>query len=414
MKPKGLNISARLTFRQRGSTYSLEYERAAQGMLLPLPASKAYGQHCSVMPSLKNDDFADCIAIPGFVNAHAHLELTNLEGRIAPRPIHFAAWARDLRKHVSSWSDMDRLASWRRGVALSVQAGTVKVLDHASLLNSAALFGETGLGGGVAPEFAGIVPERVRSEMARLERLLDQSCDSVVALAPHAPFSVSPQLYDACARVAKDMGLSLSLHQAESREELEFVRSGTGPIQDLLSSLGWDLAAYCPTGRTSTETLECIGALSSKAIAVHCNYVTDSDLKILSRRRVRVVHCPFSCRFFGYPDFNFERFWRAGVHVCLGSDSLASGESLSLLDAMRLICATHNINAEKVFRMATIEGYFALGGRRVAEPFRDDYCLLRLGNGTTVPKRKEELLERIKLGEGTPVLTVANGRPLSR
>jgi cytosine/adenosine deaminase-related metal-dependent hydrolase len=212
-------------------------------------------------------------------------------------------------------------------------------------------------------ELLGLDPVQAQ---ARLEGALQKvgkypSTDRFRAgIAPHAAYSGSTDLLRATIEYQTLRGLPVTIHAAESREEAELFASTSGPLQ-----------AFCkrifPTapehrGLSPVRWLESQGLLPDGLILVHGNTLDDTDMEILARRKATVVHCPSSHAFFGHPRFPHEKLRAHGIPVCLGTDSLASGDSLSMLEQMRLFAANYlDIPYADIVAMATSTAAQTLG-----------------------------------------------------
>jgi cytosine/adenosine deaminase-related metal-dependent hydrolase len=154
--------------------------------------------------------------------------------------------------------------------------------------------------------------------------------------------------------------LPVTIHAAESREEAALFASASGPMQAFCKRIYPGAPEH--RGTTPIRWLESEGLLPDGALIIHGNTLDDADMEILARRRATVVHCPSSHAFFGHPRFPYDALRAHGVLVCLGTDSLASADSLSMLEQMRLFSKNHPEAAEEeVLRMATEVGARALG-----------------------------------------------------
>ncbi|HEV3141165.1 MAG TPA: amidohydrolase family protein, partial [Vicinamibacterales bacterium] len=200
--------------------------------------------------------------------------------------------------------------------------------------------------------------------VAQASAVLDQMAHSDrvrASLAAHAPYSVAPAVFSAI-RAAVDRDAPCSVHLSESREEMEFIRSGTGPWRAMLEELGsWDPAWTAP-GRTPVEFLNRIGFLNRGVVAVHGVQMTDADLRLIAARGATLVTCPRSNAYTGAGNPPIQRFYDAGVRVAVGTDSLASVEDLNVfaeLAAMRRLAP--GVAASKILASATAHGASALG-----------------------------------------------------
>ena len=319
-------------------------------------------------------DYGDTAILPSFVNAHTHLELSSLTGRFRPSP-DLTIWLKQLvgelsrnpptpqstedavkrgieeslRCGVSTIGDITRFPGWTRSV---IQKSPIR----------AASFGEVIAIGKHRHLFHPRLRAAISDEFAS-DRLR-------IGLSPHAPYTVEPDALAECSRRAAPRNLPLCIHLAETRDEESFTRSRTGPFVDYLKSLGvWD--DEVPTsGCSPVELAHRTGLLIRRTLIAHANYVSDSDLELLARSGVSVAYCPRTHHAFGHEPHRFQDMLAAGVNVCIGTDSLASNPSLSVLDEIRFLYRhLHSRFRRKparalpdlFFRMATLNGAVALG-----------------------------------------------------
>jgi cytosine/adenosine deaminase-related metal-dependent hydrolase len=180
------------------------------------------------------------------------------------------------------------------------------------------------------------------------------------SLAAHAPYSVAPDVFRAIVRL--NARRPCSVHLAESREEVEFIRSGTGPWRTLLEELGsWD-SAWAAPGGTPVEFLDGCGFLDSRLIAVHGVQMTGGDLARLAERGVTLVTCPRSNAYTGAGTPPVVDFYESGVRVAIGTDSLASAPDLNVFSELReLRRLAPSVPAARLLDSATRQGARGLG-----------------------------------------------------
>ena len=307
-------------------------------------------------------DLTDQVVLPGLVNAHVHLELSHLRDQVPPADT-MPAWARQVIGRVRERSpDPEAI---RRAITETRASGTVAVGDISNTLASVQpLVGST-VSGVVFHELLGfdaVDGDRVVAEaMAGWPSIARP--DVRLAFAAHAPYSVSPALFSAIGAVDPTRGGSpRSVHAGESHEELEFLRSGSGPWRDLLSRLGrWD-PAWSPPGDGPVDYLERLGWLREDTLLVHGVQLTGSELGRVADARATVVTCPRSNRWTGAGVPPIARFYASGARVAFGTDSLASVDDLNLfselIEARRL---APQVPASRLIESATRIGAEALG-----------------------------------------------------
>ncbi|HEX9136769.1 MAG TPA: amidohydrolase family protein, partial [Nitrospirota bacterium] len=157
--------------------------------------------------------------------------------------------------------------------------------------------------------------------------------------------------------------LRLSMHVAESKDEIKMLRRKKNRFEKLYRAVGWD-TAWAPSTGSPFEYLHKLGLLNDDFLAVHAVQTTEKDISLIKRSRVSVAHCPRSNKETGVGKMPLKKFLDAGVVVGLGTDSLASSPSLNLWDEMRYAYRIHRsdgITVEDIFAIATAGGAKALG-----------------------------------------------------
>jgi cytosine/adenosine deaminase-related metal-dependent hydrolase len=315
-------------------------------------------------------DLREVILLPGLVNAHCHLDYTNLAGEFGP-PSVFTDWLKLITTAKSFWTYSDYAESWITGARMLARTGTTMVADIEAVPELLPdVWSATPLRVWSFLEMTGIrsrrAPETILQEaIAHIDSLPSGRCR--LALSPHAPYSTLPELLRLSAATAKEREWPLTTHVAESAEEYEMFSDARGAMFDWLQRSGRDVSD-CGHG-SPVMHLESCGCLAPNLLAVHANYLGRSDVSRLARHGVHVVHCPRSHAFFRHAEFPLKRLRRAGVNICLGTDSLASVEKprrqsveLSLFEEMRILAArSSGLSSQSILRMATVNGAKALG-----------------------------------------------------
>jgi aminodeoxyfutalosine deaminase len=301
------------------------------------------------------------VILPGLVNAHIHLELAWLRGAVPPASS-MPEWATRLiglrRGKVSDPVEpiVDAVREARTFGTSLVGDVTNTLASYeplaASRLCAAVFFEQLGFKTGEARL-------RVAAAQARIDGLRPNSRLRPFVV-PHAPYSVSPALLRAIG--ALESGRVLSIHLAESADEVQFLKDGTGRWRTLLEELGaWD-DGWTPAGCGPVEYLERLGLLDARLLAVHGVHLTDAELGRLAAVNATLVSCPRSNIWTGAGPAPVARFFDSGVRVAIGTDSLASAGDLSIfseLAAMR--AAAPRVSASRLLESATRTGAEALG-----------------------------------------------------
>ena len=265
----------------------------------------------------------------------------------------------------------------------------------------------------VFEEVLGFRPERALEIVEALETRLEGSAAGDFfsnGCSPHAPYSVSAELYKAVGELASRRGIPLATHLAETRAELEFLRYGTGEFSDFLAQMGALPAGWKPPALAPVFYLEKLGLLGESTVLIHCNCLDPESMAQILSHRCSVVYCPRSHAFFGHEEHPVRRLLDLGVNVALGTDSLASNQSLSILDEMRFLYRERrDLKTEEILRMATLNGAAALrfGGMlgRLRRGYWADMTILGLPRNLSSRNLTSQILE----GAGECIATVVRG-----
>jgi cytosine/adenosine deaminase-related metal-dependent hydrolase len=314
-------------------------------------------------------DLGSVVVLPALVNAHIHLELSYLRGAVAPAG-QFLDWIRPLmaaRREYPDAADPRILRTAKQAIAEARASGTGLVGDVTNTLVTVPLLREAGMAAQVFYELLGFNDTdgmaRVWDARTKIAEYRGTDRAVRVALAPHAPYSVSPELFRAIrADIDGDSEHVSTVHLGESEEELEFVRRGGGPWRDLLDENGTRNEEWSPHGGSPVEYLADLGFLDSRVLAVHGVQFTGDDLARLRSLATTIVSCPRSNRHVGVGSPPLEAFYAMGVSVAFGTDSLASVDDVNmfneLAEARRI---APRVPASHLLESATLCGAQALG-----------------------------------------------------
>jgi cytosine/adenosine deaminase-related metal-dependent hydrolase len=311
-------------------------------------------------------DLGNVAILPGLVNAHIHLELSYLRGRVPPAG-KFTDWVQQLiamRGGFEKGDDPKVLASIDEAIAELRVTGTVAVGDISNSLASARPMARAGLAGVVFHEHLGF--------KQRDGRLLEQSREAReaaaaegvrISLAPHAPYSTSPELFRAIRAAVDELPHPImSIHLGESPEELELLATGTGTWRRMLEFINvwrddWTIPSCGPV-----EYLDGLGVLDARTLVVHGVQFTPDALSRLASIGATVVTCPRSNQWVGVGYPPLASFYDSGVSVAVGTDSLASVEDLNLFSELKTMhWLAPGVPARKLLESATLIGARALG-----------------------------------------------------
>ena len=319
----------------------------------------AVGPDCAEKTSL---DLGNVAILPGLVNAHTHLELSNLDWPLGAPGIGIAEWIRLVIQ-----SRRDRRAEWaiRRGIAELLRQGTTAVGETTQADAPREPLEQSPLDCVALVELLGPTPARAQAamELAQSHLRAGAGRHCRIGVSPHAPYTVHPQLLRAAVSVAIQQQLPLAFHLAESREEMQLLHDGTGPLRELLDQQGaWDPELVRP-GARPLDYLRILSA-APRVLIIHGNYLDEEEIAFLAQhhRTMSVVYCPRTHAWFRHARYPLGQLLAAGCCVALGTDSRASAPDLSLLAEVQAAAQTHpEIPRCQILSLATTGGAQALG-----------------------------------------------------
>ncbi len=289
-------------------------------------------------PDAAREDFGRAAILPGFVNAHSHLELTVMRGFLEHEEHDFFVWLKKLTLARLKMTDEDLFVSAACGALEAARNGITCVGDSSSFaLQSMRALKEVGLRATVYQESFGPDPRLAEENVGRLRAQLDDlrsvETDLLRAgVSPHAPYTVSAPQLEMISRQALDEQLPLMMHAAESEAEKSFLRDGSGPFAEGLKVRG---IHWQPPGISTIRYLSDHGVLENRPLFAHCINVDDADLELLQQAGAGIAHCPKSNAKLGHGRAPFSQFVARGLKVGLGSDSVASNNICDLLEEAR-------------------------------------------------------------------------------
>ncbi|HUU91920.1 MAG TPA: amidohydrolase family protein [Phycisphaerae bacterium] len=346
------------------------------------------------------EEFADAAILPGFVNAHTHLNLSDMAGTLRPTS-NFTAWIGKLalRRHARTRAQIRRAVA--RGAADSLAAGTVAGADVTPEPHFDEALGDQSARWRVFGEllrFGDAGLKNVDETIAALDAL-QQKTGAAVGLAPHAPYTVGVEVFIRARREADARGWPVAAHLHETLDEIAFTERGEGSLHEWLSRLRFLPRDLKPSGLRPIPMLAEAGFFSGPVLVAHGNYLTDAEVGILAESGSSVAYCPHSHAFFQHAAHPWRRLLAAGVNVCLGTDSLASSPSLSILAEARFLAAREpDADPKALLAMATRRGARALGLEKTTGDLRKglaaEFCVVGPLPDTDDP------LRAIMAGEG--------------
>jgi cytosine/adenosine deaminase-related metal-dependent hydrolase len=320
------------------------------------------------------EDLGDVALLPGFVNAHTHLDLSAAQRPATPGS--FTDWLESVVRFRRSQAAVGPAIA--AGFEQLIPSGTTWVADVVACpIDSAALY-PFGLRVIAYSEVVGLRPERYGPLWEAATKRLSFGADAAepsirFGISPHAPYSTSPEIYRRANWLPA--GVPLATHWFETPDELELLYSGGGPLGEFVKRLGalpesGGISTYPTSGHAMDALL--FGPGPARWILVHGNYLSPGDIELLgsSERRQHmagVVYCPRTHAWFRHAPHPWRRLQSAGIPVALGTDSLASNPDLSVFEEARFLAANERgADPRQLIEMLTLNGATVLGIADVA------------------------------------------------
>lgn len=329
---------------------------------------------------------ANSIIVPGLMNLHSHLDYSKMPFNACP----LFTWIEELVRATREWSFDDFLVSAREGADRALLTGTTALADSSYSGASAIAMAESGLKGAVGLELFGVDQDKSefifshwKTRYAALKEKLPQNFN--LTISPHSLYTVSPPLFAEASNWAKQQELPLLTHLAESNSEREWTETGDRRIDEYLQVViptGTEAekseviskSPWKARGLSPVLSLEKMGCLTGNMIAAHVTCLDDRDRSALKRSGAFIAHCPRSNSNLSNGRMELEKILEEKIPVGLGTDSLASTETLSMLDEAASMIKVHGeklnqnlgrtgckTSEELALRLITIEPARALG-----------------------------------------------------
>ncbi|MEM7167762.1 MAG: amidohydrolase family protein, partial [Planctomycetota bacterium] len=327
------------------------------------------------------------LLVAGLVNAHVHLDLTfapegpQLQGR-------FTDWLLRIKELRDAEGPEGLTAAARDGIQRSLASGCTLLVDYDS-------------GGYSLPALAASPIRRlILREVIRFHDDLDVTTElrdyirdvapnssdrELRGIAPHAPYTVHPQLLPRLIELAGELEVPWSTHIAEQPWEEDFLCRGEGPFAEFFRGIGIDLERFGVRGETGARHLDRRQLLPGGWL-VHGNYLHDDEVAAIAAAGASVVFCPRSHSWFDHAPYPLAALHDAGVPICWGTDGLVSNGELSVLAEMREVRRQFPaFSATEIFRSAIttprrlLDNHFGHGDLRVGDPA--DFCVLPATGG---------------------------------
>lgn len=282
------------------------------------------------------------------VNAHTHLELGWLKAGLPPvTGADFVTWMqtaiREPFKRLEAGWEKQFTQAIEAGIQELVKAGITTIGDISETGLSIQPLLNAGLQGVVYIEVLGEDPQKAESRFQRMKEIIEKWHPRLrgrlrLGIAPHTPYSVSPELWAKILDYARKESLPLCIHVAESPAESQYLQDGTGALQ----SIYYPERKFEAPKKSPIAYLEELGALELKPLLIHAIQVNDEDIALIKKYGSTVVHCPRSNLRLTCGRMPLEKFLAADIPVLIGTDSLVSSPSLNIFEELETAIALHH------------------------------------------------------------------------
>ncbi len=317
-------------------------------------------------------DAKEKIVIPGIFNAHTHLAMTLFRGYAEDLPL--KDW---LEKKI--WK-VERMLEpedvyWGSllGILEMLKTGTTAFSDlYIHMDEVAKAVGETGIRAVLSYGMADRGDEEKAKRELEIGLKFIKNWNNAfngrikAIFGPHAPYTCTPEFLRKVKEVSNDLNTYVHIHVAETKWEVEHVKS-----------------IY---GKTPIRLLDEIGFLDERTVIAHVIWLDDEEMKILKERNVSVVHCPISNLKLASGIARVKDLHDLGVNVCLGTDGASSNNTYNMFEEIKMTSLLQKVitgradalKASEVLKMATENGYKAYGikGGRIEKGYLADIVLV--------------------------------------
>ena len=305
-------------------------------------------------------DASGTAILPPFYNTHTHAAMSLLRGYADDMPLH--KWLND---YIWPYENKMTAADIREGSRLAIremiQTGTVFFSDmYFEIDETIAAVQEFGIRAAIGVTFVEAHSKSQQAEkLAMLRNWVDPTGGLItLTVAPHAVYTVGPDLLVQCAETARSLGMKIHIHLSETQTE----------VSDCVRD----------HGTTPVRYLDSLGFLGPDVIAAHVVHVDEEEADILARRGVTVAHCPCSNMKLASGVFPYKRLRDAGCRIALGTDGDSSNNNLDMREEMKFAALLAKVSSGDPEVMPADEA-LALATRCGAEAFGIDAGVIREG-----------------------------------
>jgi len=305
--------------------------------------------------------YYDGILVPGFINAHCHLELSHMRSKIHGKKglVDFVQQVMKTR----SADDYTIAVEMLRADVEMLEDGIVAVGDISNQAISTTIKRSSPIYYHTFLEVMGFNPETAELSMQRALEFEEKFNELPLSIVPHAPYSVSSPLFDALKKNAIAKATLLTIHNQEGADENAFFESKTGKFLELYEFLGLNIDFYQPSGKTSLQSYLPWLPTGNRVQLVHNTFTTIADVEFAENVHPDLYWCvcPAANLYIEGRLPDVEMLKNSGVKITIGTDSLASNDRLSIFAEMKILQENFDLSVTDLLTWATINGAEFLG-----------------------------------------------------
>jgi cytosine/adenosine deaminase-related metal-dependent hydrolase len=326
------------------------------GQIIALDSGLSASDHSSI-------EKLEGVICPGFINTHCHVELSHLKDKIEPKT-GLVNFIKQVQGQRNAFKQNDVLAAAELADNEMFNNGIVAVGDISNTPHTIALKNSSKLYYHTFIEVFGFLPERAQETFDNAIALRNQFKLLPCSVTPHAPYSVSKELFRLINKLCDDNTNLISIHNQESTEENKLYRYKMGDFIDLYKSFNIDISYFRPQARNSIQTMVPLLSNKQNILLVHNTFTNLKDIYFVKRfdRKINWCFCPNANLYIEDQLPKIDLFLDQGFNITLGTDSLASNNKLCILNEMLTIQQNFkSLDFEKILPWATINGAKFLG-----------------------------------------------------
>ena len=323
-----------------------------------------------------NIEFYDGILSPGFINAHCHIELSHLKGKI-PQHTGLVNFVQTVMQERTAGAE-EKHNAIEAATRELYDSGTVAVGDICNTTDSILIKQNSNMHWHNFIEVSGFVTAGAQKRFDEATKIMNafitalKAPEHTIALVPHAPYSVSATLFGLLNNASANK--TISIHNQECAAENELYVNKSGDFLKLYSNFGIDISSFLPTGKRSLESWLPLFTQQQKIILVHNTFTKKEDIlfaaNITRNDQLFYCLCPNANLYIENTLPDVEMMLQQNCNLVVGTDSYGSNNQLNVFEEVKTICKNFpTIALATALKWATANGAKALGIDKIAGSF---------------------------------------------